>query len=76
MSQEQPKSESVLLIDSFSLDPWVNSRTGDTGKSPHGSCEEFEIDCNGRILDSDHEIPDDDGNTTYSLTRSITFYGG
>ncbi|WP_197204129.1 hypothetical protein [Crateriforma conspicua] len=74
--QEQRASRKVLTIDTFLLDRWVNSETGETGESPHGSCEEFLIGADGQVLDSDEPELNDDGGMTFSFTRNVTFYGG
>jgi len=76
VSQGQRASRTVLSIDRFLLDRWVNSRTGETGESPHGSCEEYEIGDDGRVVDSGLDIVNDDGDTIHSLTLNITYYGG
>ena len=75
VSQEHCGSQAVLFINTFLLDTWINSKTGETGQSPHGSCEEFQIDADGNIIDT-VETLNDDGSTSYSMSGSISFYGG
>ncbi len=75
VSQQHQGSQTILCIDTFLLDPWIHSKTGETGESPHGCCEEFEIDTNGKVIDT-IETSSDDGSTTSSMSRSISFYGG
>lgn len=68
-------SQTVLCIDTFLLDPWINSTTGETGESPHGSCEEFVIDSDGNVVEM-VETLNDDGSICHSFSSSVTFYGG
>ncbi|TWT78689.1 hypothetical protein CA13_00850 [Planctomycetes bacterium CA13] len=75
VSQRHHGSQTMLCIDTFLLDIWIHSKTGETGKAPHGSCEEFEIDGDGNVIDT-VETLDDDGSTTHSFSRSVSFYGG
>ena len=75
VSLQRRGSQTILYIDTFLLDTWINSKTGETGESPHGSCEEFEIDANGNVIDT-VETLNEDGTTTHSFSRSIEFYGG
>ncbi len=74
VTQEQCGTQTVLSIDTFLLDLWVNSRTGATGKSPHGSCEEFVLDADGNVVTDCGDI-DADGIETHWISRSISFYG-
>jgi len=73
--QQQRGSQTVLSIDTFLLDPWVNSKTGEKGESPHGSCEEFVLDVDGNVVDNDATI-DADGTETQWTSHSVSFYGG
>jgi hypothetical protein len=73
--QQQRGSQTVLSIDTFLLDPWVNSKTGETGESPHGSCEEYVLDADGNVV-NDGEAIDADGTETQWISRSVSFYGG
>ncbi|TWU35605.1 hypothetical protein Q31b_50400 [Novipirellula aureliae] len=75
VSQQYHGSQTMLCVDTFLLDTWIHSKTGKTGKSPHGSCEEFEIDDDGNVIDT-VETLNDDGSTIHSFSRSISFYGG
>jgi hypothetical protein len=68
-------SQTMLCIDTFLLETWIHSKTGETGVSPHGSCKEFELDADGNVVDT-VETLDDDGSTTHSFSRSVSFYGG
>lgn len=72
---QQRGSRNVLSIDTFLLDPWVNSKTGETGESPHGSCKEFTVDVSGNVVNHG-EVVDVDGDVTEWTSSSISFYGG
>ncbi len=73
--QEQRGSQTILSINTFLLDPWVDSRTGETGESPHGACEEYVLDADGNILNDGDDL-DADGNGSRWMSRSVSYYGG
>ncbi len=75
VSQQYRGSQTILCVDTYLLDHWINSKTGESGESPHGSCKEFEIDADGNVIDT-VETVNDDGSTSSSFSPSITFYGG
>lgn len=75
VKQDQRGSQSILSIDTFLLDPWVNSQTGETGESPQGACEEYVLDADGNILNDGDDL-DADGNGSRWMSRSVSYYGG
>jgi hypothetical protein len=75
VSQQQRGSQTILCIDTFLLDPWVDSKTGEAGESSHGSCEEFILDADGNVV-NDGEAIDADGTETRWMSRGVSFYGG
>jgi hypothetical protein len=73
VSQQRRGAQTILGIDTFLLDPWVDSKTGDTGESPHGSCNEYVLDTDGNVANDGTTI-DADGTETHWTSRSISFF--
>ena len=73
VSLSKSGSETILQIDTFRLETWIHSKTGQTGVSPHGCCREYVLDANGNVANSGESITED-GEISW-CSGDITHYG-